>query len=359
MRDDRLLGIFAQVVPQVPAVGDLGRGRGSGGGAPGVGAGPVPADHLRAGMGLQPCLQRARLAVRQQVDHAARFGVGDHGAIHLPLAQREIIDPGDLRRGVGRRVRQRHDQPQHGGGMGRHAQGGGQPGAGPPGQLHPQAGQHAQQRHAAPPVPDGQPFGLLGERDLRAARIRAAEPAHRQDDQYGAAAGRAIGHHPAVPAMHLRGHRPARRAPRLRGPAARPQHHRLPGIGHPVDPQPGKMREQHEQQLLALPGNLQDTAGGGGRPPGRHGRLRRQRGSRAREVLADSRVLPEPRCHITPTRRARTRSSHQTPAATPAKPHPAPHPPSPITKIAQEPETPDPVRSNALEVRFQDATPAT
>src|SRR6185312_5183058 len=76
-------------------------------------------------------------------------------------------------------------------------------------------------------------------------------------------------------------------------------------------------------------------------------------------VLADSRVLPEPRCHITPTRRARTRSSHQTPAATPAKPNPARHSPSPITKIAQEPETPDPVRPGAVNSRFQDVRLAT
>ena len=42
--------------------------------------------------------------------------------------------------------------------MDRHAQGAGQPGGGPPGQLQPEAGQHAQQRHAAPPVPLGTPL---------------------------------------------------------------------------------------------------------------------------------------------------------------------------------------------------------
>src|SRR5208283_1088020 len=50
---------------------------------------------------------------------------------YVPLAQREVIDPGDRRRGGDRRVGQRHDQPQHGGGMDRHAQGAGQPPAAP------------------------------------------------------------------------------------------------------------------------------------------------------------------------------------------------------------------------------------
>ena len=48
---------------------------------------------------------------------------------------------------------------------------------------------------------------------LRAQRLQAAEPAHRQDDQQWAAACRAIGHYPRVSPVHPRGHRPARRAP--------------------------------------------------------------------------------------------------------------------------------------------------
>ena len=276
----RLLGVFCQVVPQVPAIGDLDRARRAVPGSLGVGTGAVPADDLCAGMGLQPFPQRGRLAVRQQVDHVPRLRIGHHRAVHVPLAQREVIHPGDRRRGGDRRVGQRHDQPQHGGGMDRHAHGSGQPGGGPPGQLQAEAGQHAQQRYAAPPVPLRHAIGLLGERGLRARGLRAAEPAHRQRDQHRPAAGRAIGHHPRVPAMNPRRRRSAQRAPRLCRPAGRPDHHRVPGVLHLTDPQPAKVREQHEQQLLALPGNLQDTAGGGDRPRGRHGRLKRQRGSR-------------------------------------------------------------------------------
>ena len=264
----------------MPAVGDLDRARGAGGGAVSVSAGPVPADDLRAGIGLQPCLQRGGLPVGQQVHDLPRFRVGNHSAVYPPLAQREVINPGDLGRGSDRRVGQRHDQPQHGRGMDRHAQGAGQPGGGPPGQLQAEAGQHAQQRHAAPPVPLRHAPGLLGERGLRARRLPAAEPAHRQRYQHRPAAGRAIGHDPRIPAMDPRGHHPARRAPRLHLPAPRPDHHRVPGVLRPFHPQPAKVREQHEQQLFALPGNLQDT--GGGRPRGRHGRLKRQRGSRGK-----------------------------------------------------------------------------
>ena len=48
------LEVPGQVVPQVPAVGDLHRVRGAEPGGLGVGTGPVPADHLDSGMLLQP-----------------------------------------------------------------------------------------------------------------------------------------------------------------------------------------------------------------------------------------------------------------------------------------------------------------
>ena len=109
-----------------------------------------------------------------------------------------------------------------------------------------------------------------------------AEPAHRQHHQHRPPARRAIGHDPRVPAMNPRGQRTACRAPRLRRPAGRPDHHRVPGVLHAPGPQPAKVREQHEQQLFALTRDFQDTTGGGRRPGRRHGRLKRQRGSRAK-----------------------------------------------------------------------------
>ena len=200
----RLLGVFGQVVPQVPAVGDLDRVRRARPGALGVVAGPVPADHRGAGMGLQPGLEAGGLPVRQQVDHVTGAHVHQHRPVHLALGQREVIDPEHLRRGRDLRLRRRGDQPQHRGRVHGDAERPGQPGGCPPGQFQPEPGQHAQQRDAAPPVPLAQPHGLLGEGDRRAPRVPAAEPAHLQDDQHRPATRRAVRHHPRIPAMHSR-----------------------------------------------------------------------------------------------------------------------------------------------------------
>ena len=154
-------------------------------------------------MRLQPRLEAGGLPVRQQVDHVPGAHVHQHRPVHVPLAQREI-NPEDFRRGGDLRLRQCHDQAQHGRRVHRDAQRAGQPGGGSPGQLQAEPGQHAQQRHAPPPVPPGQPVGLFGERDRRALILQAAEPAHRQRDQQRAAARRAVGHRPRVPAVHPR-----------------------------------------------------------------------------------------------------------------------------------------------------------
>jgi hypothetical protein len=51
VRGHQSLHVLAQVVPQVPPVGDLHRAGRTVTGAVGVPAGPVPADHLHAGVG--------------------------------------------------------------------------------------------------------------------------------------------------------------------------------------------------------------------------------------------------------------------------------------------------------------------
>jgi len=200
----RLLGVFGQVVPQVPAIGDLDRVRRARPGALSVVAGPVPADHRGAGIGFQPGLEAGGLPVRQQVDHVTGAHVHQHRPVYLALGQREVIDPEDLRRGRDLRLRRRGDQAQHRGRVHGDAEGPGQPGGCPSGQFQPEPGQHAQQRDAAPPVPLAQPHGLLGEGDRRAPRVPAAEPAHLQDDQHRPTTRRAVRHHPRIPAMHSR-----------------------------------------------------------------------------------------------------------------------------------------------------------
>ena len=86
-----LLRVLAQVVPQVPAVGDLHRARGALAGAVGVGAGPVPADHGDARVSLEPVRQDVPVPARQQVDDLVRFHVHQHGGVVLPLAGGDVV----------------------------------------------------------------------------------------------------------------------------------------------------------------------------------------------------------------------------------------------------------------------------
>ena len=281
MASDRLLGVLGQVVPQVPAVGDLDRARRARPGTLGVVSGPVPADDRRAGMGRQPRLQGGGLPVRQQIDHVPGAHVHQHRPVYLALGQREVIDPEYLRRGGDLLIRHRRDQAQHRGRVHGDPEGPRQPGGGTPGQLQPEPGQHGQQRDAAPPVSLAQPSGLLGESNCRTTRVPAAEPAHLQDDQHRPAARRAVGHRAPVPAVHLRRRLTAPRAARRAGLARRGDHHRLSGVFDPVHAQPRQMREQHGQQGLPLLRDIRDDAGGrAGRPGRQHDKLIRQRGFR-------------------------------------------------------------------------------
>ena len=170
---------------------------------------------------------------------------------------------------------------------------------------------------------------------------------------------------------------PGGRPPRHRPPPGRTRHApartppRTPGTAPagpgstPTAPPPPRYRPPGRPAARQDAGTTGTAVPRPARKPPGHGRRRSPPSRTAWQTDAATRLpgtrglgrSPRPTgasfCHITPTRRARTRSSHQTPAATPAKPNPAPPPPSPTTKIAQEPETPDPRRSNAVKARFQ------
>jgi hypothetical protein len=92
MASHRLLGVFGQVVPQMPAIGNLDRVGRARLGTLGIVAGPVPADDSRAGMRRQPRLQGGGLPVRQQVDHVPGAHIDQHRPVHLALGQREVVD---------------------------------------------------------------------------------------------------------------------------------------------------------------------------------------------------------------------------------------------------------------------------
>jgi hypothetical protein len=83
---------FAQVVPQVPSVGDLYRvGEGAADGL-GVGGRAVTAHDLDTWTLAQPCLQRFGGTVGQYVDALMGLGVDHHGGIAVPPAQSEVVD---------------------------------------------------------------------------------------------------------------------------------------------------------------------------------------------------------------------------------------------------------------------------
>ena len=95
---DGLHCVFAQVVPQMPAVRDLDRVWRAVRGSQRVGAGPVPADHLHAGVLPQPPGEGAGLPVVEHVDGLAGIHVDQQGRIRVPASFREIIHAqhGDL-----------------------------------------------------------------------------------------------------------------------------------------------------------------------------------------------------------------------------------------------------------------------
>jgi hypothetical protein len=92
MARHRALDGLAEVVPEMPAVGDLDRLRCAAGGAIGVGAGPVPADDADTGMAGQPFGQGVGGAVGQQVDCPVGGQVNQHGAVVVAPAQGEVVD---------------------------------------------------------------------------------------------------------------------------------------------------------------------------------------------------------------------------------------------------------------------------
>ncbi len=84
---------LAEVVPQVPAVGDLDGVRQRAADRFGIGARAVPAHDLHSGMGSQPGLQNIGRAAGQDVDPLAGLGVDQHGGVAVAPAQSEVVHP--------------------------------------------------------------------------------------------------------------------------------------------------------------------------------------------------------------------------------------------------------------------------
>jgi hypothetical protein len=104
-----VLEVPGQVVPHVPAVGDLHCVRGAVPGGLGVGTGPVPADHFDSRVFLQPGGEGRHLAVGQQVDRPPGGHVDHDAAIDAAPAQCEVVDP-EHRKGRDLHVRKAPEQ---------------------------------------------------------------------------------------------------------------------------------------------------------------------------------------------------------------------------------------------------------
>jgi len=250
---DGLLNRFGEVLPRVEPVGDPHRAGRCVPGGPGVSAAPVPADHLDAGMGVQPVREGLRFPIRQHADEAVAVHVHQNGGIRVTLALGDIIHPehGDL---PGLRIRQRPDQQDQG-----------EPGHDHPGRRGQPGTRAAGQRQRDPLQQDPSPA-------VRAGTSWSAPVPARRTSPPGTSGCRRTGGPPARPAPAARrrpdptagagtDHAPGRKPPRSPGRPARPsgswpELHRIAQILDMIDNQACQVREQQDQQASFSHGEL-------------------------------------------------------------------------------------------------------
>lgn len=98
---DALLGRFAEVVPEVPPVGDLESLRGAAGGAFGVEDSAVVADDLNSGPLGQPGRERLRISVRQEIHRPTCLDVNEDRSVDPALALSVFVHANRAGCGVG------------------------------------------------------------------------------------------------------------------------------------------------------------------------------------------------------------------------------------------------------------------
>jgi hypothetical protein len=157
---DSPLSSLPEVVPQMPAVGDLRRL-----GCPRCGAfreerRAVPADDLDPGSLRQPMRQAGRLPVRQQIHRPTGLDLDEHRAVDPSLACGVLINTNHPRgRNFG--FGQRSEQPQHRAAADGHPEGPCHPGASPAGEGETHRGESRPQPLRPPAAPPGQSRHLL------------------------------------------------------------------------------------------------------------------------------------------------------------------------------------------------------
>ena len=245
---DGTLDGFGQVVPQMPAIGDLDGQRRALRRAFGVTPAAVTADDLRAWMGVQPGPEGLRGPLWEHVNRTAGLDIDQHRAVDMPLTQREVIDAQHQHSpaiGVGGGA----DQPYQRRAADRARQPAGQPGTSAPAQRHGHRLQDTLQTACPPAIAGGQARHLLGERRLRAGIVAAEEPAGPQVNKHFLGAAGGIGQLPLIPAVHPPRHHAAARAGCFAG-AGPGQHMHRPARGdETLDGQSGQMRNQNTENL--------------------------------------------------------------------------------------------------------------
>ncbi len=245
--DDFLDGV-AEVLQQVPPVGDLDRVRCSLAGALGVAAASVAADDLNARVVAQPGGEGVGGAVGQNVDRPAGVHVEQHRRVSVPTAAGEVVDAQHRRRHR-RRVGHPADHPDQRGAGHRHGKPLRQPAARSAAQRRRDGLQITCREDRVAGMPSGQPRHLLDERLPSAFGVHAGESADRQRDQHLVATQPDIGQPPQIATVH-RGRPsaadPARRPHRLRRRVDpdrdAPNHHRF-------QPQACQVRQQRRNDL--------------------------------------------------------------------------------------------------------------
>jgi hypothetical protein len=111
MRLDGLAQGLSHIAEQMPAIGHLNGLRSSIPAAVGVGSRTIPRNDHHARMGLEPGGDRARLAIRQQIDDLVVREIDQDGAVAVAFAVRSVVQPQNRRRRAGW-CRCAQDQPQ-------------------------------------------------------------------------------------------------------------------------------------------------------------------------------------------------------------------------------------------------------
>jgi hypothetical protein len=190
---DSPLSGLPEVVPQMPAVGDLRRL-----GCPGCGAfrevrRAVPANNLDPGSLCQPCGQAGRLPIRLQIHRSTGLDVDEHRAVDPSFACGVLINanhPWGRDFGFGQRI----EQPQHRAAADGHPEGPPQTGASPADEGEAHRGESRPQPLCPPAMPPGQSRQLLSERPPGTRGLRAEEPLNSL-----------LWDHRTAPARHVRG----------------------------------------------------------------------------------------------------------------------------------------------------------